>query len=90
MTCGKCDNMKLTKEDKALLTSWGYSENDFLQIEKATKKTMTTYELSCKIISREEVIQILGRTEYLSGIARSAFHGSASRGNVYFDSSKLR
>ena len=45
-------------------------------------------------ISREDVIEILGRTEYLSGIARSAFHGSASREtndnkNVYFDSSNL-
>ena len=86
--------MKLTKEDKALLLSWGHSEDDFSQIEKATKKMMTTYELECKEISREDVIEILGRTEYLSGIARSAFHGSASREtndnkNVYFDSSNL-
>ena len=81
--------MKLTKEDKALLKSWGHSEDDFSQIEKATNKTMTTYELSCKRILREDAIQILGRAEYLSGIARSAFHGSASRENIYFDSSNL-
>ena len=89
--------MKLTKEDKALLTAWGHKEEDLKQIERATTKT--TYELSSGGINRgkislTEVLDILGREKYLSGISRSAFHWSACRENekgqrVYFDSSKL-
>lgn len=92
--------MKLTKEDKNLLSGWGYPEDDFEQIERALAKTKTTYELfndennEDKEISREEAIEILGRETYLSGIGRSAFHWSSVRENeegqkVYFDSSKL-
>lgn len=42
--------MKLTKEDKALLTAWGHKEEDLKQIERATTKT--TYELSSGGINR--------------------------------------
>lgn len=89
--------MKLTNEDKTLLLSWGYLEEDFGQIEKALQKSKTTYELGDFSISREEAIRTLGRRQYLSGIARSAFHRTAARDipmsmtgeTVYFDSSKL-
>ena len=92
--------MKLEKGDKDLLRSWGYSENDFPQIEEAMKKAKTTYELQGKghdpadRITREEAVRLLGRREYLSGISRSAFHYSAARNTpdgktVFFDSSKL-
>lgn len=86
--------MKLTEKDKALLIEWGYPESDFPQIEEAMKKKNTKYEFECSAISREKAIELLGREEYLSGIARSAFHFTAARevsnGKiVYFDSSNL-
>jgi len=84
--------MKLTSTDKELLINWGYREEDLNQIERATTKT--TYEMNGKKISVNEVLEVLGRETYLSGISRSAFHWSAVRNNndgeeVYFDSSKL-
>lgn len=86
--------MKLTNEDRAMLLDWGYPEEDFAQIEEAFKKSKTTYELGDTSISREDAIAALGRRDYLSGIARSAFHFTAARETadgkfVYFDSSKL-
>lgn len=89
--------MKLTNEDKALLLHWGYTEKDFAQIEEAFQKSKTNYELGDFRISREEAIRLLGRRQWLSGIARSAFHWTAARevpmsmsGEVvYFDSSNL-
>mgnify|MGYP000892966255 CR=1 FL=1 len=84
--------MKLTSEDKKILKNWGYKSSDFKQIERATSKT--EYELGDERMSLTEVLQVLDRKTYLSGIARSAFHWSACRENakgqkVYFDSSKL-
>ena len=84
--------MKLTSEDKKLLKSWGHKSSDFKQIEEATNKT--EYELGDNRISLTEVLEVLGRETYLSGISRSAFHRSACRENekgqtVYFNSSKL-
>jgi len=84
--------MKLTIEDKILLKNWGYKSNDFNQIERATNKT--SYEFNGNDISLTEVLQILNREIFLSGISRSAFHWSACRQNengesVYFDSSRL-
>ena len=89
--------MKLTSEDKQLLISWGYAENDFRQIEEAMQKSKTKYTLGSFQISRDEALRLLGRREYLSGIARSAFHYTAARcvpmsttdETVYFDSSAL-
>ena len=84
--------MKLTKEDKELLLKWGHRKEDLDQIEKATTKT--EYELENEKITLTEVLQVLDRETYLSGISRSTFHWSACRQNdkgqqVYFDSSKL-
>lgn len=86
--------MKLTTEDKRRLVEWGYAESDMPQIEEAMQKNKTTYKAEGARISREEAIATLGRLEYLSGIARSAFHFSAARtGNdgrvVIFNSSRL-
>lgn len=86
--------MKLNNEDKTLLLDWGYTEKDFAQIEEAFQKRKTSYELNSTSISREKAIELLGRRQYLAGIARSAFHRTAAQeaGNgqfVYFDSSNL-
>lgn len=86
--------MKLTKEDKELLTKRGYEESDFPQIERAFNKRVTTYQMGGKPISREEAIEALGWERYLSGISRSAFHYTAAREtkngcSILFDSSNL-
>ena len=91
--------MKLTNQDKEYLTKLGYTKLDFVQIEKATGKTIYTlcneYNGDETIINTEKAIEVLGRYKYLSGISRSAFHWSAVRETetkgiiVYFDSSKL-
>ena len=86
--------MKLNNDDKKLLLDWGYTENDFEQIEEAFRKRKTTYEMNNSPISREKALEVLGRRWYLSGIARSAFHRTAVREAVngqlvYFDSSNL-
>lgn len=84
--------MKLTWNDKAMLLNIGHPESDFGQIEEASRRT--TYEYDGRQIDREEAITLLGRFSYLSGLGRSAFHGSAvqltpEERPVYFDSSRL-
>ena len=68
--------MKLTSEDKKLLLEWGHRKEDLNQIAKATTKT--EYELyngsNHEKITLTEVLEILDREIYLSGISRSAFH----------------
>lgn len=86
--------MKLTPEDRELLRSWGHDDRDIQQIEEATHSNKTRYDLDSTPISREDAIRLLGRKEYLSGISRSAFHGTSARWTddgkeVYFDSSRL-
>ena len=84
--------MKLTSEDKKILTNWGYLEADFAQIERAINKTI--YTMNGMKITADQTVEILGKETYLSGISRSAFHWSCGRENkegqyVSFDSSKL-
>lgn len=83
--------MKLSNDDKALLRSWGYEERDFRQIEEALRGDKTVYELENRRISRKQAIGLLGMRDFLSGVARSAFHWSSARETadgkvVYFDS----
>lgn len=79
--------MILTSNDKELLLSWGHTEKDFGQIEEAMSKTI--YEEDGKRVSRKRVLEVMSRTEWLSGISRSAFHFTAMRSGVLFDSSRL-
>ena len=86
--------MKLNEQDKKLLIEWGFEKYDFSQIEVAMQKSKTKYIFHGKEISRELVIEILGKEEYLSGIARSAFHFTSYRrtkhgDGILFDSSRL-
>lgn len=87
--------MKLNDEDKRFLQKIGYSADEFQQIEYAMRASQTLYYVDDVPISREEAIRILGREEYISGVARSAFHGSSLRfsetqeQSVYFDSSRI-
>lgn len=84
--------MKLTPDDKVVLLDMGYEESDFRQIEEATRRTIYRYD--GRKIKLEEVIALIGRRDFLSGVARSAFHYSAGRDTqegkqVYFDSSRI-
>ena len=86
--------MKITKEEKMYLERCGYGRKDFAQIQEATRRDKTTYEMDGAPITRDEAVTRLGRLDYLSGIARSAFHFTAMRitedGKVIlFDSSRL-
>ena len=89
--------MKLTVDDKKMLLERGHPESDFRQIEEALQKSKTKYKLGAIPISRDEAIRLLGQRQFLSGIARSAFHVTAAREvpmsttgeTVYFDSSNL-
>lgn len=88
--------MKLTETDKITLGKWGYTEKDILQIEKAIR--VSKYHLYRKQgkdmpISSGKALELLGREKFLSGMARSAFHGSAMREDnnmsISFDSTRL-
>ncbi len=93
--------MRLTHADKVLLKSWGFTDQDMFQIEEATKRAIyTTYkpDASGKLVAvkikNTEALSILGRSNYLSGISRSAFHYTSERSNgkgeiVFFDTSKM-
>ena len=95
---------KLTPEDVALLKEWGEYDEGIKQIEKAASEKYTKYTLidtASEInnplpVSRDWVIDYLGRETWLSGLHRSAFHFNALRYRsqeeqkyIYFDSSKL-
>ena len=86
--------MKLTANDKELLATWGYPENDFEQIEEAIHRTTYTLDFKTRL-SPKAVIECLGRELFLSGIARSTFHWTAVRADanghhtIHFDSSSM-
>ena len=86
--------MKLTKKDKEILISGGTIEDDFPQIEAASTGRNTTYTVDNQRISRNKAIALLGRKNFLFGLARSAFHWSSCQTTpdgreVSFDSSKF-
>lgn len=90
----------LTEEDRNTLAGYGYPSTDFAQIEEAANRSTYTVEPKGeneerKAVNVWEVIDLLGRETFLSGIGRSAFHWNCGRDNpetevsVYFDSSVL-
>lgn len=89
--------MKLTNKDKDILKKIGHKEEDFAQIQRAISKTIFKKFKNGKDekeICLDEVLSLLSREDFLSGIGRSAFHFSSVRDGkdgicVYFDSSKL-
>lgn len=88
--------MKLTETDQKLLKKRGYSDKDFSQKETAintSKYYIYNDQKKSVSITPEKAIKLLGKEEFLSGIARSAFHWSAMRVNnnikVLFDSKRL-
>lgn len=71
--------MKLTNKDKDYLISIGYINEDFAVIENASIRfELIINDVSIKI-SQKEVVKILGRNNFLTGIGRATFHSSAMR-----------
>ena len=86
--------MKLTETEREMFREQGYSDQNIDQIERALQRSKTTYFMGATGVSREEAINLLGRETFLSGIARSAFHCTATRKTkngkvVYFNSTNL-
>lgn len=68
----------LTTEDKRILHAFGYRDNDFDQIEEAINRSTFTLDDS-KVINAYDTIALLGKSHFLAGVARSAFHQSSGR-----------
>lgn len=86
--------MRLSEADCEILSSMGVPQSDFDQIERARSRRNTIYSIRGKVITQSDAIRVLGRREYLSGIARSAFHYTCVRNApdgtpVFFDSKNL-
>ena len=91
--------MKLTKDDVIYLKYIGETdEENIKQIERATSKTVYHVFDSTgqkQRIGVKKAIELLGRENFLSGIARSAFHFTAYQKSndgaygVMFNSSAL-
>lgn len=88
----------MTKYQEDYFKAHGEDESSFRQINEAMRRTKYTLitPYTSKKIKKDEAMRILGEDLYLSGIQRSAFHGTATREvmggefqMVYFDSSAL-
>ena len=76
--------MKLTNKDKNYLISIGYLNEDLSKIELAIKRMyyemfFVTETKSAIRITQKQVIGMLGRETFLSGVGRATFHGTAIR-----------
>ena len=94
--------MKLTNKDKNYLLSIGYNNDDFTAIEDVTKNikyslffTSDSKKPEIKL-NQKQVISMLGRETFLSGIGRATFHQSAVRTSeslpnvaIYFERKKF-
>ena len=82
--------MKLTEEDRAYLRDTLKEDTESIrQIEQVLAKT--TFKIDKKRLTAEEVIEQIGREDFLSGMDRCAFHVDAVRitpegEEIYFDS----
>lgn len=71
--------MKLTNKDKDYFLSIGYIDEEFAVIENTPIHCeLVINDISIKI-SQKEIVKILGRNNFLSGIGRATFHNSAMR-----------
>ncbi len=73
--------MQWTKRNTDILRKWGYSEEDIKQIKTSGKylKLTDITTLRPKRLLQFQAKQILGEEEFISGMARAAFHFTAER-----------
>lgn len=87
--------MRLTEDERLMLMQMGYPAEDFPQIREAALAKNTVYKLNGKKrITADDVVRMIGLHEYLSALARSAFHWNTTRdlpngGYIEFDSSRM-
>lgn len=86
--------MRLSNKDKQFLTTCGYLQQDFEQIEKAARFCRIEKNVKHERIRQKDFIKKWGRSAYLSNLARAAFHFSSAyipEKNIYyiFDCYKL-
>lgn len=69
----------LTKNDQETLLKAGYLKEDLAQIQATmrVRNFVIFKDDNGKRISREKVIKMLGRTDFLYGIGRAIFHRTA-------------
>ena len=83
--------MKLTNNDKDYLKSIGFTSSNCVDIEEISTKYKFKYEIQVytnnrggetiafRKLTQAQAIKILGRNNFLSGLATSAFQGSSAR-----------
>lgn len=83
--------MKLTNNDKDYLKSIGFTSSNCVDIEEISTKYKFKYEIQVytnnrggetiafRKLTQAQAIKILGRNNFLSGLAKSAIHGSSAR-----------
>ena len=84
----------INKNVECKLKSWGYTDEDIVQIKEAVK-VCKYYDKNDNRISRQKAIELIGHDSFINGLARAAFHWNSQRYNsngdesVYFDCKKL-
>lgn len=71
----------LTSQDREQLLEWGHLAQELQQIEDTANLSIFILD-ERKSISWEEAINAIGRTKFLSGISRSAFHWDCRREGI--------
>ena len=75
--------MKLTNKDKDLLIKRGYQSFEMSEIENSRfsyEMFWNTNGLQSAIqVTQKQAIKLLGREEFISGIARATYHDTAVR-----------
>ena len=75
--------MKLTKKDKDLLIKRGYQSYEMAEIENSRfryEMFWNTNGLQSAIqVTQKQAIKMLGREDFISGIARATYHDTAVR-----------
>ncbi len=86
----------LTKEDREMLLSMGYSKNDVIQINYVVARIEIRRidGNTQQTITSKDARALLGRERFLSGLGRSSFHYTATRTtpegiSVQFDASRV-
>ena len=92
------DIKTLTNEDETSLLIIGYTDDDLNQIGQGLKEVellITDNDIAkgCKTrkCGAKRAIEVLGREEFISGVARASFHATATRYScdgryeIYFD-----
>lgn len=84
--------MRLTEQEKKTLRKQGYNASEMKQLQMAASRCDYEDEKG-NCVDAEDVIEWLGREEWLSGVARAAFHWTSVRDNngrtICFDCSNM-